>query len=143
MPAPTATPAPTAAPAAPAVAYTTQLSAAHAVVLVYPKGTAPIADLPNLLTTYNGKFFAASPLSVQPAQPLGATQEMVVVRALPGSKVAQSYATKLRGPQSPLARLRGQGYQTLVISLANLTLLQEAAGGDLAGYQQFYQQVYH
>jgi hypothetical protein len=54
--------------------------------------------------------------------------------------VAQSYATKLRGPQSPLARLRGQGYQTLVISLSNLALLQGA--GDVAGYQQFYQQVY-
>jgi hypothetical protein len=59
---------------------------------------------------------------------------------LPGAKVAQSYATKLRGPQSPLARLRGQGYQTVVISLSNLALLQGA--GDMAGYQQFYQQVY-
>ena len=130
-----------AAPAAPAVAYATQLSAAHAVVLVYPKGTAPTADLATQLTAYNGKFFRANNLAVQPAQPLGADQEMVVVRSLPGAKVAQSYATKLRGPQSPLARLRGQGYQALVISLANLTLLQEA-GGDLAGYQQFYQKVY-
>jgi outer membrane protein assembly factor BamD (BamD/ComL family) len=140
-----ATPAPAtataAAPSAPAVAYATQLSAAHAVVLVYPKGTAPTADLASQLTTYNGKFFRANNLAVQPAQPLGADQEMVVVRSLPGAKVAQSYATKLRGPQSPLARLRGQGYQALVISLANLTLLQEA-GGDLAGYQQFYQKVY-
>ncbi len=130
----------TAAPAAPAVAYTTQLSAAHAVVLVYPKGTAPTADLAAQLTTYNGKFFRANNLVVQPAEPLGATQEMVVVRTLPGAKVAQSYATKLRGPQSPLARLRGQGYQTVVISLSNLALLQGA--GDVAGYQQFYQQVY-
>ncbi|MBO2029947.1 hypothetical protein J4D99_00980 [Siccationidurans ginsengisoli] len=136
------TPAPApAAAAAPTVAYATQLSAAHAVVLVYPKGAAPTADLPSQLTTYNGKFFRASNLTVQPAQPLGAEQEMVVVRSLPGSKVAQSYATKLRGPQSPLARLRGQGYQAVVISLDNLTLLQ-AAGGDLAGYQQFYQKVY-
>ncbi|MGI4760104.1 MAG: hypothetical protein ACRYF0_05325 [Janthinobacterium lividum] len=138
------TPAPTpaaAVPAAPAVAYATQLSAAHAVVLVYPKGTAPATDLASQLTTYNGKFFRASNLTVQAAQPLGADQEMVVVRSLPGSKVAQSYATKLRGPQSPLARLRGQGYQTLVISLANLTLLQDT-GADLAGYQQFYQKVY-
>jgi outer membrane protein assembly factor BamD (BamD/ComL family) len=140
-PAPTpASPAPV-APAAPAVAYATQLSAAHAVVLVYPKGTAPTADLATQLTTYNGKFFRANNLAVQAAQPLGTDQEMVVVRSLPGAKVAQSYATKLRGPQSPLARLRGQGYQALVISLANLTLLQEA-GGDLAGYQQFYQKVY-
>ena len=130
-----------AAPAAPAVAYATQLSAAHAVVLVYPKGTAPTADLTSQLTAYNGKFFRANNLTVQAAQPLGTDQEMVVVRSLPGSKVAQSYASKLRGPQSPLARLRGQGYQTLVISLANLTLLQET-GGDLAGYQQFYQKVY-
>jgi len=134
-----ATPAP--APAAPAVAYATQLSAAHAVVLVYPKGTVPTADLASQLTAYNNKFFRAGNLTVQPPQPLGADQEMVVVRSLPGSKVAQSYASKLRGPQSPLARLRGQGYQALVISLANLTLLQDA-GGDLAGYQQFYQKVY-
>ncbi|MVN76467.1 hypothetical protein GO988_09030 [Hymenobacter sp. HMF4947] len=130
-----------AVPTAPVVAYTTQLSAAHAVVLVYPKGTAPTADLTSQLATYNGKFFRAANLTVQLAQPLGADQEMVVIRALPGSKVAQSYASKLRGPQSPLARLRGQGYQALIISLANLTLLQEA-GGDLAGYQQFYQKVY-
>jgi len=133
--------APATPPAAPAMAYATQLSAAHAVVLVYPKGTAPTADFAAQLTTYNGKFFRASNLTVQPAQALGADQEMVVVRALQGSKVAQSYATKLRGPQSPLARLRGQGYQTLIISLANLALLQET-GGDLAGYQQFYQKVY-
>jgi tetratricopeptide (TPR) repeat protein len=132
--------APDPAPAAPAVAYTTQLSAAHAVVLIYPKGTAPTADLAAQLTTYNGKFFRANNLVVLPAEPLGATQEMVVVRTLPGAKVAQSYATKLRGPQSPLARLRGQGYQAVVISLSNLTLLQGA--GDVAGYQQFYQQVY-
>jgi len=144
---PAATPAPAApapapvVPAAPVVAYTTQLSAAHAIVLIYPKGAAPAADLASQLTTYNGKFFRANNLTVQPAQPLGADQEMVVVRSLPGAKVAQSYATKLRGPQSPLARLRGQGYQALVISLANLTLLQET-GGDLAGYQQFYQKVY-
>ncbi|MGI4870761.1 MAG: hypothetical protein ACRYFX_06215 [Janthinobacterium lividum] len=127
--------------AAPAVAYTTALSAAHAIVLVYPKGTAPVADLASALTAYNGRFFSGATLTVQPAQALGASQEMVVVRALPGSKVAQSYANKLRGPQSPLARLHGQGYQAIVISLANLTLLQ-AAGGDLAGYQQFYQKVY-
>ena len=133
--------APATPPAAPAMAYATQLSAAHAVVLVYPKGTAPTADFAAQLTTYNGKFFRASNLTVQPAQALGADQEMVVVRALQGSKVAQSYATKLRGPQSPLARLRGQGYQTLIISLANLALLQET-GGDLTGYQQFYQKVY-
>jgi tetratricopeptide (TPR) repeat protein len=127
-------------PVAPTVAYTTQLSAAHAVALVYPKGTAPTADLGAQLTTYNNKFFRANNLVVSPPQPLGPNQEVVVVRTLPGAKVAQSYATKLRGPQSPLARLRGQGYQALVISLANLTLLQEA--GDVAGYQQFYQQVY-
>jgi tetratricopeptide (TPR) repeat protein len=138
---PSTTPAPTPpAPVAPAVAYTTQLSAAHAVALVYPKGTAPTADLVAQLTTYNGKFFRANNLVVQPAQPLGPDKEVVVVRTLPGAKVAQSYATKLRGPQSPLARLRGQGYQAIVISLANLTLLQEA--GDVAGYQQFFDKVY-
>ena len=122
------------------MAYTTQLSAAHAVALVYPKGTAPTADLAAQLSTYNGKFFRANNLVVQPAQPLGPDQEVVVVRTLPGAKVAQSYATKLRGPQSPLARLRGQGYQAVVISLENLALLQ--AAGDVAGYQQFYQKVY-
>jgi hypothetical protein len=64
----------------------------------------------------------------------------VIVRTLPGAKVAQSYATKLRGPQSPLAKLRGAGYQALVISVENLTLLQSS--GDLAGYLAFYQRTY-
>ena len=135
-------PAPAAAtPAAPAVAYATELSAPHAVVLIYPKGAAPTPDLVAGLTTYNGKFFRASKLTVQPAQALGTGQEMIIVQALAGAKVAQSYATKLRGPQSPLARLRGQGYETVIISVANLARLQ-ATGGDLAGYQQFYQKVY-
>ncbi|MBF9142793.1 type IX secretion system periplasmic lipoprotein PorW/SprE [Hymenobacter properus] len=133
------TPPPADAPAAPATAYTTQLSSAHAVVLVFPKTTPPAADLATQLGAYNGRYFKANNLAVEtPA--LGADQTLVVVRALPGAKVAQSYATKLRGPQSPLGRLRGQGYQTLVISLENLALLQ--ATGDLTGYQTFYQRVY-
>jgi tetratricopeptide (TPR) repeat protein len=136
-------PAPPAAPPAPAdapaTAYTTQLSGAHAVVLVFPKATPPAADLATQLGAYNGRYFKANNLAVEtPA--LGADQTLVVVRTLPGAKVAQSYATKLRGPQSPLGRLRGQGYQTLVISLENLALLQ--ASGDLTGYQTFYQRVY-
>ncbi|QKG54342.1 hypothetical protein [Hymenobacter sp. BRD67] len=110
------TPAPAAPVAAPAVAYATQLSAAHAIVLVYPKGSAPTADLAAQLTAYNGKFFRANNLTVLPAQPLGTDQEMVVVRSLPGSKVAQSYATKLRGPQSPLSRLRGRATRPLSLA---------------------------
>ncbi|HEX8507663.1 MAG TPA: hypothetical protein VF630_20035 [Hymenobacter sp.] len=132
---PVATP----APAAPATAYTTQLSGAHAVVLVFPKTAPAAADLTAQLGTYNSRFFRANNLQIEtPA--LGADQSLVVVRALPGAKVAQSYATKLRGPQSPLARLRGAGYQTVVISLENLALLQST--GDLAGYLSFYQRVY-
>ncbi len=140
--APTAAAAATPAPAsAPAVAYATELSAAHAVVLLYPAGQPPVANLAAQLGGYNGKFFGADNLRVLPAQPLGAGQEAVVVRALPGAKVARTYAIRLRGPQSPLGRLRGQGYQVLLISLANLALLQQS-GGDVAGYQQFFQQVY-
>ena len=127
------------APAAPATAYVTQLSGAHAVVLIFPKTTPAAADLATQLGTYNNRFFRTNNLQVVP-QPLGTEQDLVVVRALPGAKVAQSYATKLRGPQSPLARLRGAGYQAVVISLENLTLLQ--ATGDLAGYLSFYQRVY-
>lgn len=63
-----------------------------------------------------------------------------MVKSLPWAKVAQSYATKLRGPQSPLGKLHGAGYQTLVISPENLTLLQNS--GDLAGYLTFYQRAY-
>ena len=141
-PAPTGAPAgspPGTAPAAPATAYTTQLSAAHAVVLVFAKGTPPVADLAALLGTYNARFYRDANLQVQ-AQPLEAAHDLLVVRSLLGARVAQSYATKLRGPQSPLGRLRGQGYQALVISLENLVLLQ--ASGDLAGYQAFLEKVY-
>ncbi|MDB5235883.1 MAG: hypothetical protein JWR44_2876 [Hymenobacter sp.] len=128
-----------AAPTAPATAYATQLSGAHAVVLVFTKATPPAADLTTQLGTYNNRFFRASNLQLE-TQKLGADQDLVVVRSLPGAKVAQSYATKLRGPQSPLARLRGAGYQALVISVENLALLQST--GDLPGYLSFYQRVY-
>jgi tetratricopeptide (TPR) repeat protein len=127
------------ASSAPATAYTTQLTGAHAVVLVFPKGSPAATGLATQLGTYNNRFFRANNLQLE-TPTLGAEQDLFVVRALPGAKVAQSYATKLRGPQSPLARLRGAGYQTLVISLENLTLLQ--ATGDLAGYLSFYQRVY-
>jgi tetratricopeptide (TPR) repeat protein len=127
------------ASSAPAVAYTTQLNGPHVVVLAFPKDSPAIAGLAAQLTTYNTRFFKANNLTVE-SSPLGVDQELVVVKTLPWAKVAQSYATKLRGPQSPLAKLRGAGYQTLVISPENLTLLQ--ASGDLAGYLTFYQRVY-
>jgi tetratricopeptide (TPR) repeat protein len=127
------------ASSAPVTAYTTQLSGAHAVVLVFPKGSPAATGLGPQLTTYNNRFFKANNLQLE-TPTLGTDQDLFVVRTLPGAKVAQSYATKLRGPQSPLARLRGAGYQTLVISLENLALLQ--ASGDLAGYQGFFQRVY-
>ncbi|MDB5269506.1 MAG: hypothetical protein JWP58_2546 [Hymenobacter sp.] len=127
------------ASSAPATAYTTQLNSPHVVVLAFPKDSPAIAGLAAQLATYNSRFFKANNLTVE-VTPLGADQELVVVKTLPWAKVAQSYATKLRGPQSPLAKLRGAGYQTMVISLENLALLQ--ASGDLAGYLTFYQRVY-
>ena len=108
-------------------------------MLLFPKTAPAPADLVTQLGTYNNRFFRANNLQVTNAA-MGTTQDLIVVQMLPWAKVAQSYATKLRGPQSPLARLRGAGYQTLVISLENLTLLQ--ATGDLTGYQGFYQKVY-
>ncbi|TPG64461.1 hypothetical protein EAH73_14895 [Hymenobacter nivis] len=139
-PAPVADPAAAAVPApAPATAYSTQLSAAHAVVLVFPKGTPPVANLDAALDTYNHRWFRDVNLQVQ-AEALGDKQDLLVVRALTGAKVAQSYAVKLRGPQSPLGRLRGQGFQVVVISLENLALLQST--GDLAGYEAFFQKTY-
>ena len=125
--------------AAPTSVYGTQLSAAHAVVLVFAKGTPPAANLYVALDTYNHRWFRDVNLQVQ-AEALDDKQDLLVVRTLPGAKVAQSYAVKLRGPQSPLGRLRGQGFQVLVISLENLALLQSS--GDLAGYQAFFQKVY-
>lgn len=146
MPAPAGAPAPVADPAAaavpapaPATAYSTQLSAAHAVVLVFPKGTPPVANLDAALDTYNHRWFRDVNLQVQ-AEALDDKQDLLVVRALTGAKVAQSYAVKLRGPQSPLGRLRGQGFQVVVISLENLALLQST--GDLAGYEAFFQKTY-
>ena len=138
--APTETSTPATAPtAATATAYTTQLNTPHVVVLVFPKDSPAATGLAAQLTTYNGRFFKANNLTVE-SSALGADQELVVVKTLPWAKVAQSYATKLRGPQSPLAKLRGAGYQALVISPENLTLLQSS--GDLAGYLSFYQRAY-
>lgn len=125
-----------ASPAAPvATPYLNNPAAGHVVVLAFPKGAAPLPNLPALLTTYNNRFFRANNLQVKSAA-LGDSLELVVVQTLPGQKVAQSYALKLRGPQSPLSRLRGAGYQTLVVGIDNLPLLLQTK--DLAEYQRFY-----
>ncbi|MCR5887805.1 tetratricopeptide repeat protein [Hymenobacter sp. J193] len=141
VPAPaTATPGgPDLAPAAPAAPYATNLSANHAVVLVVAKDAPLLATLPAQLATYHGRYFRASNLQVQ-QQPLGDSLVAVVVQSLAGAKVAQSYALKLRGPQSPLGRLRGVGYQTLVVGIENLPVLLQRQ--NVAEYEQFYQQAY-
>lgn len=133
-----ATPAPD-APAKPATAYQPVLNTPHAVVLAFPRGNLPLKDMPALLTTYNSRFFRVNNLQVQESA-LNEELELVVIQALPDARVAQSYALKLRGPQSPLSRLRGAGYQTLVIGTENLPLLLQSK--DVAEYQRFYQQTY-
>ena len=125
--------------AAPATPYTAAGAAPHAVVLVFPKGAAPLATMPEQLTAYNNRFYRVKKLTVAP-EALGNAQEMVVVQALPSVKEAQSYALKLRGPQSPLSKLRGEGYQTVVISIDNLPLLLQTK--NLEEYQQFYENTY-
>ena len=127
-------------PAAPAgTPYTAAGAAPHAVVLVFPKGAAPLATMPEQLTAYNNRFYRVKKLTVAP-EALGNAQEMVVVQALPSVKEAQSYALKLRGPQSPLSKLRGEGYQTVVISIDNLPVLLQTK--NLEEYQQFYENTY-
>jgi tetratricopeptide (TPR) repeat protein len=135
-----AAPAPT-APAIPASPYATSLNpaGAHAVVLVFTKAAAPLQGLPAQLNTYNSRFFRASNLQVQ-QQPLSDSLELVMVQGLANAKVAQGYALKLRGPQSPLSKLRGAGYQTLVVGIDHLPLLLQRR--DVEEYQRFYQQKY-
>ncbi|GAA3949988.1 hypothetical protein [Hymenobacter algoricola] len=123
----------------PATAYTANSAAGHAVVLAFPKGAAPLQDLPAGLSAYNSRYFKASNLQVQQLV-LGDSLDLVVVQSLPGAKVAQNYALKLRGPQSPLSRLRGAGYQTLIIGIDNLPLLLQSK--DVEEYQRFYQKTY-
>ncbi|MBO0358252.1 hypothetical protein J0X19_09885 [Hymenobacter sp. BT186] len=139
-PQPATTPAPP-APATPASPYAATLNpaGAHAVVLVFPKAAVPLQGLPAQLGTYNSRFFKASNLQVQ-QQPLSESLELVVIQGLTSAKVAQGYALKLRGPQSPLSRLRGAGYQTLVVGIDNLPLLLQRR--DVEEYQRFYEQKY-
>ncbi|MBC8082039.1 MAG: hypothetical protein H7Z21_02405, partial [Hymenobacter sp.] len=125
-------------PAAPASPYAANPAAVHAVVLVFAKGAAPLQGLSAQLSTYNSRFFKVSNLQVQ-QQALGDSLELVVVQGLAGTKVAQGYALKLRGPQSPLSRLRGAGYQTLIIGIDNLPLLLQRR--DVEEYQRFYQSI--
>ncbi|HEX8428780.1 tetratricopeptide repeat protein [Hymenobacter sp.] len=137
---PSSTAASPASPPAPAATpYATNPAAVHAVLLVFPKASAVLQTLREQLGVYNNRYFKASNLQVQ-QQPLNDSLEMVVVQGLTGTKVAQAYALKLRGPQSPLNRLRGVGYQTLVVGIDNLPLLLQRR--DVEEYQRFYQQNY-
>ncbi|MBT9394132.1 tetratricopeptide repeat protein [Hymenobacter sp. NST-14] len=132
-----ATPPP--APTAPASPYKADQSTRHAIVLVLAKDAPLLADLPGQLQAYNSRYYKSSSLLVR-RQPLNATQELVIVETLANAKLAQSYALKLRGPQSPLSKLRGAGYQTLVVGIDNLPVLLEQ--GNLDEYQRFYDQTY-
>ncbi len=133
-----ASPSPT-TPAAVVSPYAANPAAVHAVLLIFPKSAVALQTLPDQMGAYNNRYFKASNLRVQ-QQPLSDSLEMVVVQGLTGAKVAQAYALKLRGPQSPLNRLRGVGYQTLVVGIDNLPLLLERR--NVEEYQRFYQQSY-
>ncbi|OUJ73767.1 hypothetical protein BXP70_12370 [Hymenobacter crusticola] len=126
-------------PTKPATAFIPNPNVQHVVVLAFPKGNPPLKDIPSLLGAYNGRFFRANNLTTQESS-LNDALDMVVIQPLPNAKVAQSYALKLRGPQSPLSRLRGVGYQTLVVGIDNLPLLLQSK--DVEEYQRFYQQTY-
>ncbi|GGG45805.1 hypothetical protein GCM10011378_22500 [Hymenobacter glacieicola] len=132
----TSAPAPTAPVGTP---YKATPAAAHVVVLVMAKDAPALPGLLEQLSAYNSRYFKTSNLLVR-QQALGAGQEVVLIESLPGVKVAQSYALKLRGPQSPLSKLRGTGYQTLLISIDNLPLLLQSQNPE--EYQRFYQQNY-
>ena len=140
--APATAPAPSAPPVtppAPASLYKPDLTTSHSIVLVLPKDAPILADLPAQLQAYNSRYYKSSSLLVR-RQALNATQELVIVEAMPDARIAQSYALKLRGPQSPLSKLRGAGYQTFVVGIDNLPVLLEQ--GNLDEYQRFYDQTY-
>ncbi|MDU0370979.1 tetratricopeptide repeat protein [Hymenobacter endophyticus] len=126
-------------PAVPASPFKANPTASHAVILVFTKDAPALKDLPTQLGTYNARYFKSSSLLVR-QQTLGATQELLIMEALPGAKLAQNYALKLRGPQSPISKLRGAGYQTVIISIDNLPVLLQMQ--NLEEYQRFYQQTY-
>ncbi|RTQ53615.1 tetratricopeptide repeat protein [Hymenobacter gummosus] len=133
VPAAPTTPAPEPSP------YMANLAAAHAVAIVYPKDAAAFNDLQNQLTAYNNRYFKASNLQIQ-AQPLGATQQVLIIQPWPNSKVAQNYALKLRGPQGPLMKLRNAGYQSFLIGIDNLPVF--LSRGNVEEYLRFAQPVY-
>ncbi|WP_460576550.1 type IX secretion system periplasmic lipoprotein PorW/SprE [Hymenobacter coalescens] len=131
-----------AAPATPPVEpspYTANLAAPHAVAIVFPNDAPAFNELEAQMTAYNNRFFKASNLRLQ-KQPLGAGQQVVIVQALPNSKVAQNYALKLRGPQGPLLKLRNAGYQSFLIGIDNLPVFLTRA--NLEEYLRFAQPVY-
>ncbi|KAA9331469.1 hypothetical protein F0P96_14595 [Hymenobacter busanensis] len=132
-------PAGSAGPApAPVSPYKADLNAAQAVVISFPTNNAAFKDLQTQVAAYNNRFYKASNLQIQP-QTVG-ENTLLVVQPLAGSKVAQNYALKLRGPQGPLMKLRNAGYQSFLIGIDNLPVLLQR--GNLEEYLQFFQQTY-
>ncbi|GAA4378435.1 hypothetical protein [Hymenobacter koreensis] len=123
---------------APVSPYKADLSAPQAVVISFPTDNATFKDLQAQLVAYNNRFYKASNLTIQP-QTVG-PNTLLVVQPLAGSKVAQSYALKLRSPQGPLMKLRNAGYQSFLIGIDNLPVLLQR--GNLEEYLQFFQQTY-
>ncbi len=140
-PAPPMPAAPVPVPAAPVSPYKADVASKHTVIIALtPDAALTPDDLVTQLGAYNDRFYKSSQLLVRRQALPNGGGELVIVEALDNAKIAQSYALKLRSPQSPLSKLRGAGYQTLIVGIDNVPVLVEQ--GKLDDYQRFYDQNY-
>lgn len=139
----TSTGTPAGNPAAPATAvkspYAANLALPHVVVVAYPKTSPAFRDIFAKMTAYNNRYNQSEKLTLDSAA-LNATHDMLVIKQFATGKQAANYATKQKGPQSPLSKIRGIDFVTFAISAENLPILLKE--GKLADYLTFYKTSY-
>ncbi|GGG11907.1 hypothetical protein GCM10011323_15490 [Pontibacter amylolyticus] len=105
-------------PAADPMAYTGVPDSAYYFVMLYPTEHAAFKDIGAKYEKYNNTYFRNQKLALE-QQPFDAGRGVLLLRAFPNMKEAQTYTIKQKAPQSPIGKIRGVEFITFAISSAN------------------------
>jgi hypothetical protein len=125
--------------AADPLAYHNNPDSAFYFVLLYPSDAPAFKEVVAKYEKYNNTYYKKQNITIDSVA-FSDAQTMLVMRAFPDVKLAQSFNVKQKGPQAPIGRIRGVEFTTFVISSANFTKFMQKK--DLETYLNFFRNNY-
>jgi tetratricopeptide (TPR) repeat protein len=120
------------------LAYTHEPDTAYYYVMIYPEEHTAFKDVALRYEKYNTTYYKNQGLKVE-TRPYETGKLMLVTRAFPDLKVAQSFNIKQKAPQSPIGKIRGVEFTTFVISSANFRKFMQKK--DLEAYLSYFRTI--